>query len=68
VGERVVDGQPEVGPELLEQLDGVALELPGRREDDRAERHALERDGRHEDLAGGLPGEEQSMTRSGCRS
>jgi hypothetical protein len=59
VGQGVVDRETEVGPQLLEELHRVALEEPGRCQDDRSERHTLEREGCDEDLAGGLADEER---------
>ncbi len=53
MGEGVVHRQAEVGPEVVEQLDVVALERARGREHDHAERHALERDRDDEDLPGG---------------
>ena len=58
VGQGVVDGEAEVGPELLDERQGVVLESAGRGEDDDAEGDALEDDRGHDDLARGLAEED----------
>ena len=66
MGEGVVHGQPEVGPELLHEGERVVPERGRRGEHDRPQGDALERDRGDKDLPGRLADQEGVDDHPGC--